>query len=159
MIRVKQRSVFARVLVYSITIISLSAQHPGHWDLLLHLPGTANSPVGVPRGIGDQNGDGYDDVIISTSINGVRHHFLYYGGSPMDTTPDFDFGDIIWSAYVTFMEDINGDSIGEYMLGNHFYYGGLPLHSEPDLIFPRYFLPDGGDSRRYNNVGDISGDG
>ncbi len=152
------RSVFARVLVYSITIMSLSAQHPGHWDLLLHLPGTANVPVNVPRGIGDQNGDGYDDVIVGNKINGEWHNLFYYGGSPMDTVPDFDFG-VIPGSYVTFMEDIDGDSIGEYMLGNHFYYGGLPLHSEPDLIFPRYFLPDGEGLLLYNNVGDINGDG
>ena len=129
-------------------------------QLLFHVIGEGPEDIlgDYIEGVGDQNGDGFDDVIIS---NHVGYCYLYYGGEPMDTIPDMTFGD---GTALNFMPvnvgDINGDSVPDFTLSIYqsgelgevrLYYGGPELTNTPDLVFysesvgDNFFWAAGGD--------------
>ena len=68
-------------------------------DVVFHYPGEEIlfSQFGRAAGIGDVNGDGYDDFIIfgffSYSGYGRGKVFLYYGGAQIDTVPVNEFNE------------------------------------------------------------------
>ena len=112
----------------------------------------------VIEGIGDQNQDGYDDILVQ--VGRTQEWCIYYGGDPMDTIPD-------WSVHAysggNNLGDLNGDEIPEFYIkydtrdddGNRvltysIFYGG-DEDTIPDLI-----LPERG---TMNMGGDVNGDG
>lgn len=122
--------------------------------LLFHAIGeSSDSYLSGAGGIGDQNGDGYNDIIIRKTIHGNKHDLLFFGGDPMDTIPDFDYGN---RGQVMFTANLNGDNIPDFCLWDEIYFGGMPLHEEPDLKFPRYY---NGKNLYNRNIGDVNGDG
>lgn len=105
-------------------------------------------------GIGDQNDDGYDDIMVSSLYNdaiGPRtgQAYIFYGGAPTDTMPDFiitgldsldDFGVDIEGPF-----DFNDDDSPDFVVGavqaggywykpgeGYVFYGGALLDNVPD---------------------------
>ena len=113
-------------------------------ELLFHIIG--DDPFDIlgtnVEGIGDLNGDGFDDIIIVGS-EPIRSE-LYYGGDPMDTIPDMTFGDGIAQYYKPEkLGDVNGDEIDDFALVRYqygvleeiwVYLSGGELEPTPDLI-------------------------
>jgi hypothetical protein len=112
-------------------------------------------------GIGDWNGDGYDDIIVGSAGLGISQ--LFYGGNPMDTLPD-------WTIQGTIIPvgDINGDGYRDLIIKHSAQIGDSSY-----IIFSLYWggtgdaLPDYDlDSTQFNGAngvigpaGDINGDG
>jgi hypothetical protein len=126
----------------------------------------------IVKGVGDINGDGYDDVVVGAE--GGNYAKLYLGGAVFDTIPDLifnlpegykgsNFGWAIASG------DLNGDGYpdiaigaphyGDFGQGKVFiYYGGSGLDTIPDKTVSYYtgFRYTLGYSMA---IGDINGDG
>lgn len=80
------------ILLYFLILIYTSHLFSQPSDLLWHLPGNDSMHVRALGAPGDLNLDGYDDVmILRTKANNSTPSYLelYFGGNPMDTTPDF----------------------------------------------------------------------
>ena len=110
----------------------------------------------VIEGVGDQNGDGYDDILVK--VGRLREFRIYHGGERMDTIPD-------WSIHAfsggTNIGDVNNDGIPDmfFMLfetddeGHKLetiFYGG-EADTLPDLILQFNSYAHKG--------GDVNGDG
>ena len=117
-------------------------------------------------GIGDQNGDGYDDILVGRE----DHHaaVIYLGGEVMDTIPDFvipvETEDTFSFMWISRLGDINDDGVIDFSVVvrdttvspgkgiSAVYMGGWP----PQEFF-RYFgapLKEGGDLN-HDGFGDI----
>ncbi|MBI1807480.1 MAG: FG-GAP repeat protein [Ignavibacteria bacterium] len=112
-------------------------------------------------GVGDQNRDGFADILVSA--RGERNTYLFLGGSPMDSLPDMVFRNTLYPAAA----DVNGDSVKDFLF-THFdgdytnlytklYYGGTHLDTIPDLIFRSTDTADG--FGYPYAIGDFNGDG
>jgi hypothetical protein len=115
-------------------------------------------------GVGDQNGDGYDDIIAV----GSNRALLFYGGNPMDTIPDMIFGpqkgDTNFGWRIAYVGDVNGDGGKDFLLKSgdsiyskvYLFYGGEVLDTIADVTFAKknesYF------GSEYAGVGDVNGD-
>ena len=123
-------------------------------------------------GLGDQNGDGYDDIAITgESMNEPQWIQIYYGGNPMDTFPDFEImespGLNIYANAAINIGDIivdGKDDIGtrESFTPNYNRFLIFNVGSEPDSI-PDFILPSTSfsDERisEWGASGDVNGDG
>jgi len=106
-------------------------------------------------GIGDQNGDGYDDILVGDNIDTTV--FLYYGGIIMDNVPDLliksghNFGRIVSN-----IGDINSDGKIDYAIAGAYniniYFGGIldtfPVFKIDNLYYGKVV-----------GLGDVNGDG
>jgi len=124
---------------------------------------------GVVAGLGDINGDGYDDVAVRTKSKVV---YIYWGSVDFDTIPDVilddhemdsGFGNSIDCA-----GDVNGDSISDIIVGAsrynsqagraYLYFGGVPFDTIPDLIFEEPVGEYGAFGGRVSCAGDVNHD-
>ena len=86
---------------------------------------------------GDVNSDGYADVLVGAY--GAKKVYLYYGGSPMDTTSDLVFNNIVWGLWN--VSDVNNDGFSDFAIGDsipdrvQLFYGGAILDTTADLLF------------------------
>jgi hypothetical protein len=118
---------------------------------------SAGSRLGYQvAGLGDQNGDGYDDIL--TSAPGDRKAFIYFGGNPMDTIPDMVFhieDEDAFGFLLCNLDDINGDSYDDFAIGSldlmRVFWGGAELDTIADLILPFGY--------GISAAGDVNGDG
>jgi len=120
---------------------------------------------------GDQNEDGYDDILIY--CENPPETRLYFGGNPMDTIPEISFTKMENATWFGNMPnelpDINGDGVNDIIISNSFgyyydevyiYLGGTLLDSVPDFILKS----DDGSTTGYEafgafmSCGDINGD-
>lgn len=116
----------------------------------------ASSKLGYQvAGLGDQNGDGFDDILVSAP--GDRKAFIYFGGNPMDTIPDVIFHESKkgFGAKLCNLGDVNGDTFNDFLIKSsenvQVYWGGQKLDTLADLILP--------DMTHVGAAGDVNGDG
>ncbi len=120
-------------------------------DLLFHAIGDNNNSVfGVGiAGVGDQNNDGFDDVLIRDATSA----YLFLGGDPMDTTSDWNFG---YNPAPVNIGDVNGDDIIDFMFWGNLFFGGMPYDTIPNIVYPRHYQDE--HLLVYKTVGDINND-
>ncbi|MBL0042577.1 MAG: FG-GAP repeat protein [Xanthomonadales bacterium] len=143
--------------------------------------GVANGQFGGSVATGDVNGDGVADVIVGSprrsngsGSEGMVH--IYFGGAgAFDTTPDVAMESNQLSAEfgysVAFAGDVNGDGLGDLLVGSRFYdngstdegamflfLGGTSMNGDADAIFD---VNQGSAYLGYSvaGIGDINGDG
>jgi len=126
------------------------------WEYIFRVMGDSlHDNIGeIIEGIGDQNQDGYDDILVK--VQRTREFRIYYGGERMDTDPDWsihawDFGRNIG--------DVNNDGIPDFFImlrdtngqsSCPIFYGG-DEDTIPDLFLQLNSLAFRG--------GDVNGDG
>lgn len=82
-------------------------------DFTLRIP-TAHGDVGP---VGDFNGDGYDDLF-RYYLPPLDYSEIFYGGSPMDTIPDWICQSPSGNRYLAWPEahgDVNGDGYSDFI--------------------------------------------
>jgi len=84
--------------------------------------------------IGDVTGDGYEDLLVSSSSAGKNSTYLYFGRDSLIATPDIIFPRFGGIA----MGDVNGDNTEDLGITTNdvvraFYFGGSSLDTTPDV--------------------------
>jgi hypothetical protein len=146
-------------------------------DIVFHYPGSDNlNDFGGRYGIGDVNGDGYDDFVL-TGVFGDWVYpkgkaFLYYGGETIDTIPANEFyqpnaiQDAFGETYS--VGDINKDSYQDFVISSpynwsdgkgyaYLFWGGDTISWNRSITFTSDTLEDGFGSG-VANIGDINND-
>ncbi|MBL7191351.1 FG-GAP repeat protein [bacterium] len=121
-------------------------------------------------GIGDQNGDGYDDIAIGVGESSYfRSVLIYHGGSPMDSIHDFEltYSTGTLSSYtLKNIGDIDGDGLDELgivaWLGSEqsqilIYNIGVEPDTIPDLVINSGNYPN--TFGRISTAGDFNNNG
>jgi hypothetical protein len=108
-------------------------------------------------GVGDLNGDGYDDIAISAYMDDTGGPnsgavYVYFGGDLMDNVSDLviigDRQDQWFGCWIAGACDVNGDGYNDLVLTSNpdwdagrqqygvvsIYYGGINMDSTPDVI-------------------------
>ncbi len=133
------------------------------------ITGDTLHPLNFAKGIGDVNGDGYTDLMVSFSrTRETRNTFshLYLGGDPFDTIPDFTFQ----SSFFLELGDINNDGFDDFIFANNhglgiiadilelkLGLGGDNIDTLSDFsFFPQYL--DEGFSNKIEPIGDLNND-
>ncbi len=108
------------------------------------------------KGIGDVNGDGYDDFMVTTFNNEVK---LYLGSSTFNLTPSIIFhypgkDSLHTSENCAGIGDVNGDGYNDFLIRGHFgdwgfpegkvflYYGGSTIDTIPKYEFYERWIQD-----------------
>jgi len=110
---------------------------------------------GTPQGVGDLNGDGYDDIAIGSLSDNIGTYgagavYVYYGGDPMDNEPDLILkGDHYFQFFgysISGECDLNNDGFDDlvftFQMGWYppehgmvtVIFGSKTMDSAPDLI-------------------------
>ena len=110
--------------------------------------------------LGDQNNDGYDDIMIYDCL--LKQALIFFGESPMDTIVDVAIPINLVHSIITI--DLNDDGKDEIVLAEEsnlsrditmkVYWGGAQLDSIPDIIFSSPEIGFG-----LFKVNDFNGDG
>jgi hypothetical protein len=124
-------------------------------------------------GAGDVNGDGYDDVVVgSTAWNSsASRAFVFFGGDPIDTTPDVEMegeGTNNWYGWsVSEAGDVNGDGYGDVITGTwaydsnkgraYIYFGGSTMDNTADVVMTGGSVEAFGTT--VSGAGDVNNDG
>jgi hypothetical protein len=119
------------------------------------------------NGLGDINGDGFDDVMAYKPVSSVEDPYpcmIFLGGSPMDTIPDLEFYPYASSA--AGVGDVNGDGFNDIAMskwivypdsgGAHVYFGGADVDTIADVKLHGYFAQGSGGPF---TCADVNGDG
>ena len=159
-------------------IVCLSAQN--HMDLMTTLYGEfIGSYFGRTVVSLDYNGDGYDDLVVASSLwnpTGVYNEniwygkiYFYWGGPGFDNVPDFVIegtytGQYARAALLTSAGDLNNDGFDDLIIDTYnedttrcigVYLGRANPIATPDLIWSA----PGGESSTVFALGDINSDG
>jgi len=123
-------------------------------------------------GVGDVNGDGYDDLLIGAPGLQARAGkvYVYFGGPNVDSIPDvvllddkdFSFG---FGSSVAAVGDVNGDGRPDFVVGEPdldrvlLFFGGATIHPHPDVLLSPQYLTHEIFGWSVASAGDLNGDG
>ena len=131
-------------------------------------------------GVGDVNGDGYDDVAVGApdndflASNGGRA-YIYFGGSNMNNTVDVTINGAVvngkMGTSVSSAGDVNGDGYSDVIVGEpysnyagnqsgraYILYGGSPMNSSADVVITGNALSEFV-GYSVSSLGDVNNDG
>jgi FG-GAP repeat protein len=126
-------------------------------NLLHTIQGSSSSFGFGVANVGDVNGDGFEDLLVSTTYSA----FLYLGGPSGDGTPDLELRDpgrfplSGFGASLSGGGDLNGDGYSDFVLGDpmlypgsnsdegacYVYLGGQTLDGHPDFTLHDFDVP------------------
>jgi hypothetical protein len=125
-------------------------------------------------GIGDVNGDGYDDIIVGPYRfdSETGRAYVYYGGSSIDSSPDLlMIGETAYNSFgvsVSDAGDVNGDGFADVIIGAegydsgmgraYIYYGGSTMNATADVILTNQTTNDFF-GLAVSSAGDLNNDG
>ena len=117
---------------------SNSIQNNQSQDLILTGEEGTYNFGGLISDAGDVNNDGYSDLLVTKN----RQVALYYGGNPMDSTPDVLFADDnetgFFGVSISGGGDINNDGFDDVIIGSknfvNIFFGGINMDSQVDII-------------------------
>ena len=109
------------LLVLSLLLVVVEVCYGGlNLELIATMTGENEGDAlgGVVAGLGDINGDGYDDVAVRTKSKVV---YIYWGSEDFDTIPDVILDDNEMDSgfgrSIACAGDVNGDSISDIIVG------------------------------------------
>jgi DNA-binding MarR family transcriptional regulator len=117
-------------------------------DIVIRGASTLDSLGWSVSGIGDVNGDGYDDLMTEAEGNDVGatnagRAYIFYGGRSMDNISDLAFNGTIsdqrFGRPVSGAGDVNRDLYDEILIGGN--WGGVFLYSQVDDPTPSLLDP------------------
>jgi hypothetical protein len=153
-------------LIIAITILVNSILSQDSLHLVATITGEQiGDQFGDVAGLGDVNGDGFDDFIVGAPAG--EYVKIYFGGATFDTIADLRFNGndtLVMTSKVAGAGDVNNDGYDDVLLGGFYnnggfpksivflYYGGANMDTIPDFQFiPPYGIQ--------NILGQISGAG
>ena len=88
---------------------------------------------------GDLNGDGYSDLIISSSAEYPGRVYVFFGGNPFDTLYDLTFINPLNFGHSISSGDVNNDGYDDLAISDSdfrvmLYFGGIPMDTIADWI-------------------------
>ncbi len=174
----------ALLLLAIVLGMSLQLYCVNHMDLLTTMTGEHNKAhMGSSMASLDFNGDGYDDLVVSSSAWGSNQPpdstrygkiYFYWGGPGFDNIPDMTLAGTYYGEYaanVYNLGDINGDGFDDLGVSHSaiqtgldpgnpkfsIFYGGQVPDTQPDYSFELNYYQYGGIVAEA--LGDINGDG
>lgn len=120
--------------------------------------------------VGDMNGDGFDDIVISAPRYQSGRAFLYFGGPSVNNVIDLTFqspdpAPVTFGSAVTKAGDFNGDTYSDILIVDksigrgkgYLYYGGSVVNSVCDRVISLEFNNELGTLA--SDAGDLNDDG
>lgn len=147
-------SFFRKCRLYVLCTLFVGCTYSQPSEMIWHLIGTSTNRIGNISWLGDMNQDGYGDISVRRyhPDDSISFIFIYFGGNPMDTLPDFIFPNSSTGRYdIQILPNLNGDNLTDFHIGRDLYHRNQFLTDVPTLIMP--------EGVTYQWAGDVNNDG